>query len=174
MTSDSYASGYAAGRAAALAELRQEHAKALSEQRPGHAVACALCGAEHRIYRRKLNTGMAETLVKMYRLGGGAAAGWVNVVQLFPNTSQRGGEWAQVRHWGLALPRDVRNVGQNSPGDWRLSPLGVAFVENRMQVPMYIETRGGELLGKSVETVSIMGALGTKFDYAALLRGEAG
>jgi hypothetical protein len=169
-----YNAGYAAGRAAALAELRAEHLARLDAAKPGAPVLCPVCDSRCSSYRRKLNGGMAATTVKLYRLGKGPAMEWVNVVQLFPNTTHRGGEWAQIRHWGLAMPRDKRSAGKNSPGDWRLTPLGVAFVEGRMEVPAYIETRGGKLLSKSSETISIMGALGNAFDYAALIRGDAG
>jgi len=167
-----YATGYAAGYAAALAHARDAHALALADAEPGESVDCPVCLRPHRSYRRKLNSGMAATAIKLYRLGGGNAMDWVNVVRLFPDTTHRGGEWAQIRHWGLAMPRDKRNHAQNSPGDWRLTPLGVAFVEGRLEVPRYIETRDGVLLGKSDETTSIMGALGNAFDYAELLRGE--
>lgn len=164
--------GYAAGYAAAFAHLRERHAAAIDAAEPGESVMCGVCQRPHRNYRRKLNAGMAAVTVRLYALGGGSAMGWVNVVRLFPNTTHRGGEWAQIRHWGLALPRDVRTHATNSPGDWQITPLGVAFVEGRIEVPRYIETRDGELLRKSKETISIMGALGNAFDYAELLRGE--
>lgn len=164
--------GYAAGYAAAFAHLRERHAAAIDAAEPGESVMCGVCQRPHRNYRRKLNAGMAAVTVRLYALGGGSAMDWVNVVRLFPNTTHRGGEWAQIRHWGLALPRDVRTHATNSPGDWQITPLGVAFVEGRIEVPRYIETRDGELLRKSKETISIMGALGNAFDYAELLRGE--
>jgi len=169
-----YEAGYEAGYAAALAHLRERHAAAIDAAEPGESVMCAVCLRPHRNYRRKLNSGMAATAVKLYQLGNGPAMDWVNVVRLFPNTTHRGGEWAQIRHWGLALPRDVRTNTSNSPGDWHLTPLGVAFVEGRIEVPRYIETRDGELLRKSEETISIVGALGNAFNYAELLRGEGG
>lgn len=121
-TNAGYADGYAAGRAAALAELRAEHQARLDASKPGAAVLCTVCGSRCSSYRRKLNGGMAATAVKLYRLGKGPAMEWVNVVQLFPNTTHRGGEWAQIRHWGLAMPRDKRSAGKNSPGDWQLTP----------------------------------------------------
>lgn len=167
-----FGAGVAAGRAAALREAREAHERALEQTRPGRAVECPLCGHEHRTYRRKLNSGMAAVTVRLYALGHGPAMEWVNVVRLFPNTTHRGGEWAQIRHWGLALPRERRTGSTNSPGDWKITPLGVAFVEGRLEVPRYVETRGGVLLGKSEETTSIVGALGNAFNYAELLRGE--
>lgn len=170
----SYEAGYAAGYAAALEHLRARHAAAIDAAEPGESVVCAVCLRPHRNYRRKLNSGMAAVAVRLYALGNGPAMDWVNVVRLFPNTTHRGGEWAQIRHWGLAMPRDVRTNTSNSPGDWHLTPLGVAFVEGRIEVPRYIETRDGELLRKSEETISIVGALGNAFNYAELLRGEGG
>lgn len=169
---DGYRAGYEAAQRDAIATLRKAHQAALDVSKPGRPVTCSVCERPHSSYRRKLNSAVAAVLVKIYRLGGGPAQNWVNVAQMFPNTTHRGGEWTIAKHWGLVMPRDVRDGGANSPGDWRLTPLGVAFVEGRVEVPRYVELRDGVCLGKSEETISITGSLGNAFNYAELLRGE--
>lgn len=152
-------------------------AEALEAALPGKPVQCPCCGHAHRTYRRKLNSGMAKVLISLYRLGNGKEAAWVNVSELFKSGPQSGGrpaaagEWALLRHWGLVLPRERRTATKNSVGDWRLSPLGVVFCENLIEVPRYIEVRNGVCLNKSEETTSILGALGNGFSYLELMQG---
>ncbi len=147
-------------------------AEALEAALPGKPVQCPCCGHAHRNYRRKLNSGMAKVLIALYRLSD-RGENWVNVTSLFPGVSHRGGEWSLMRHWGLILPRERRSGVKNSVGDWRMTPLGVAFCENRLEVPRSADIRGGKLLGKSEETTSILGALGNGFSYLELMQGES-
>lgn len=157
---------------ASLAGARAIFAASLEAAAPGKPVVCPCCDHAHRNYRRKLNSGMAAVLIRIYRLGGGAEAAWVNVVRIFPNTTHRGGEWSLLRHWGLVMPRERRSGVKNSVGDWRLTPLGVAFVEGSLEVPRYVEVRNGKLIGKSTETTRIVAALGNAFRYDELMKGE--
>jgi hypothetical protein len=155
-----------------LADARVAFLAQLEAAAPGKPVVCPCCDHAHRNYRRKLNSGMAAVLIRIYRLGGGAEANWINVVRIFPNTTHRGGEWSLLRHWGLVLPSGRRTGVKNSVGDWRLTPLGVAFVEGVVDVPRYVEVRNGKLIDKSAETTRIVAALGNAFRYDELMKGE--
>lgn len=152
-----------------LAEARVRYAAALQASiEAGDPPTCPCCDRTPGKYRRKFNSGMAKVLVDLYRLGRGPAMAWVNVVKLFPGTSHRGGEWALMRHWGVVTPGGKRTAVANSNGDWRLTPLGVAFVEDQLPVVRHITFLEGEPVKREGE-IRIREALGNAFSYPELM-----
>ena len=125
-----------------------------------------------QVYKRKLNSGMARVLIRLYRLGG--ASRWVNVSELFPGVTHRGGEWSRTRFWMLVEPRDRRTIDKNAKGDWSLTPWGVEFVMGQARVPRYVFIWDNNPFRFSKETTSIGESLGDRFDYASLMRGGVG
>lgn len=148
-----------------VAEARQQFLAATST---GGPVVCPCCLRKGRIYRRRLNSGMAVVLVRLHHLG--AAERWVNVRELFPGVTQRGGEWARTRFWGLVRPADERTAEENARGDWKLTERGVEFVLGQVEVSAAVFVWDNTPLRFSDETVTIHQALGQRFDYAELMR----
>lgn len=153
-----------------LDALRKEFRKELFAKKHGKPTQCPVCDHAHRVYKRKLNSGMAAKLIEIYKLGG--AKHWVNVADIFPGVTHRGGEWALLRHWKVLEPRDVRTAVENAHGDWRITVLGRLFVQNRARVPRYVYVFEGEKIGASSERTTIKEALGDGFNYLELMGGS--
>lgn len=125
---------------------------------------CPACGQRVQRYRRSITSGMAWVLCQMYRQGG-----WVHV----PSLGTRGGDPIKTRHWGLIERREgQRDDGSQRNGWWRLTPRGERFVEGQERVPRYAYFYNGECVGFEEDTVSIIDALGTVFNYDELMRGS--
>ena len=123
---------------------------------------CPCCDQFAKIYRRKINSGIAATLVKLYNR---FAMNWTHLA-----TWDHSREASKAEYWGL-IENQPSGVGGKSPM-WRLTSAGLDFVRNRSRVAKYAAIYDGTLLGlDDTETVSIEDALGTRFNYNDLMAG---
>lgn len=144
----------------AQAWLRERVAKA--------GALCPCCGQRAQVYRRALNSGMARSLVLMYRAAG---TDWQHV----PTTTLGGSrEEGKLRYWGLVQEADERHGGQRV-GWWRVTEDGARFVKGETRVPRWALVYNGRCLGHDgSQTTSIREALGDHFSYDALMNTPAG
>lgn len=138
-------------------------------------VTCPLCGQFAKVYRRKINAGIARVLIAMYRKAGDD---WVYLPYIDstgrePIHVSRSGEMCIARYWGLIeqMPGE-REDGSSRVGWWRLTGRGCAFVRNEIRIPKYARIYASRCLNLDAEqTVTIVDALGTKFNYWELMAG---
>lgn len=144
-------------------------------ERRGRGVKCPCCGQYARVYKRRLNYAMAYGLYLVYEyfhLRARAPEPWLHVPRYLNGKGvvARGGDFAKLVHWGLLEAKEgERPDGSARIGYYRLTPEGVAFVENRSRVPTYLYFYDGEVLDRDDKTVSMPEALGDHFDYAELM-----
>jgi hypothetical protein len=124
---------------------------------------CPCCTQFAKVYRRKINSGMARALVKMWDKAG---MEWVYTPRLCPWTHEVG----QLSWWDLIEDsRDRRDDGGRA-GWWRITSRGRRFVLNQSREPKYAHIYDGRLISlDNSETVNIVEALGARFDYRALM-----
>lgn len=126
---------------------------------------CPCCTQFSKVYRRKINAGMASGLITMYRTYGLA---WGHV----PSTadlSRLGGELARLRMWGLVEESPEPRDDGGRAGWWRVTAAGERFVRGQERVPKYARVYDGRCLGLDGDLVSVRDALGTRFDYDELM-----
>lgn len=128
---------------------------------------CPACQQHVKVYRRKLNSGMALSLIVMYRAGG------TEFVHLPSTVGARSREEGKLRHWGLVEEADSKRPDGGRPGFWRVTELGEDFVLGRVEVPRYADIYNGAGLGLSGDFIGIREALGDQFDYSELMANEA-
>lgn len=129
-------------------------------------VACPACDQHVQVYRRKINAGMARSLMMMYRVG---ARDWVHVPS---EIGARSREEGKLAYWGLVEEEKALRPDGGRTGYWRVTRLGELFVLNRCTVPKYARVFNGELVSLDPsEQVSIVDALGTKFNYSEMMAG---
>lgn len=141
---------------------------------------CPCCQQLAKLYKRNLNSGMARSLVWLVRqsnankVNGLSPAGWVYLGKEAPAWLLRTKELATTRHWGLVelKPRDPEDTARRTSGIWRPTEKGVDFVHCRLRVPKRVHLYDNIQCGWSEEHVSVVEALGTKFDYASLMAGR--
>jgi hypothetical protein len=130
---------------------------------------CPACGQFVKLYRRKLNSGMAVTLLRMHQYD---RRGWINVKDfLRQNKFRNNHDWTLLRHWGLIVERDEGIIeGGKSLGQWRITYEGSQFVLNRSRVFKRILLYNNVLQSfDESETTNITEALGNKFNYQELM-----
>ena len=133
------------------------------DARARDGVECPCCRHFVKVYRRKLHREMATFLihlVRQYRRTGE----WTHVRDLdAAGTRKSSTDASYLVHWGL-LERRGR-------GEYRPTEEGIDFVMDRIEVSRWVELRNNEPQDFSSETVSVVNALGSPFDYKALMRG---
>lgn len=127
---------------------------------------CPACTQTVKVYRRKVNSGMARSLIAMYVID---AYGWIHLPSQIGARSREEGKLA---YWGLVEESpDPREDGGRA-GWWRLTAAGRAFVQQQKAIPEYARVYNGRVLGFDGAMVSIVDALGTKFNYDDLMAGR--
>jgi len=123
---------------------------------------CPLCGQHAKIYKRKINSGMARSLIHIYRI---SPNGWVHVRAIGAVSREEG----KLAHWGLLEEQTGVGMHGGRAGYWRLTDKGRAFITGNLMVPKYAKIYNGKLLGLEGPMVTIKDALGDKFDYNQLM-----
>lgn len=135
-------------------------------ERVDHGEKCPCCTQLAKVYRRTIHATMARELIAFYRHAGRE---W----GYLPDSGiQRGGDMVKCRYWGLIVEDDgERADGSSRNGWWRVTALGELWLRNEQPVPKYARIYDGRLLGLVGAPVTIIDALGRKFDYADLMAG---
>lgn len=134
-------------------------------------VDCPCCDQRCKIYRRPIHATMARELISIYKFYPDPQGEFFHLPTLL---SPRGGDVLKLSYWGLITPEvGTREDGSGRNGWWRITETGVAFVRGWVSVPRHAVIYAGRLLDlDDTEKVTIQQALGNKFDYDRLMRGE--
>lgn len=128
----------------------------------GHECPC--CTQFAKVYTRKLNAGMARSLIVMYRA---ARLDWQHI----PTTvGGRSREEGKLRYWGLVEEETtLHRPDGGRAGYWRVTATGEEFVKLTLAMPSHAKVYDGRCLGLIGDPVSIRQALGSAFDYEELM-----
>ncbi len=127
---------------------------------------CPCCTQYAKVYRRKINSGMAHALIIMFRH---ARRDWFKMPDISDRWQSR--DEAILAYWGLIVESlDKRDDGGRA-GWWQITDVGERFVLDQMRLPKYARIYDGRCLGLVGEPQGIRDALGTKFNYRDLMDG---
>jgi hypothetical protein len=149
-------------------------------ERVNRGVTCPCCGQLAKVYKRPLNGAMALVLIRMASapleamdgLGYFHVPSYLNNCGLTPEVAAAvRGDWAKLVHWDLieAAPK-VREDGSSRTGEWRLTQLGIAFVNRQVRVLSHLRIYDGSPLGLTGKYVWITEVLGDGFSYEELMK----
>lgn len=144
-----------------LGEARDALRKLVNE---GHRCPC--CTQFAKVYKRKLNSGMAVSLIRMWKTAG---LDWQHVPTTIGGKSREEGK---LRYWGLVEEETTLREDGGRAGYWRVTPRGRDFIHTVIVVEKYALVYDGRCLGLIDGPIGIRACLGSKFDYAELMRGE--
>ncbi len=136
---------------------------------------CPCCERFGRKYRRKLNSGMARSLIWMLGASMRTNGEWVSVQERAPRYVLRSREMEKLESWGLLARRPTEDdEDKRESGDWKITPLGESFARNKAKVISH-----GVFYNRSMEKfegypMSIVDALGKKFSYQELMKEHVG
>lgn len=133
---------------------------------------CPCCKQLVKLYKRKLNSGMARVLIHLYHIDQTKSGErWIKVTSevLARGANPATMEYSKLKYWGLLEEKGEPGEDTKSAGYWRVTKQGRDFVEGIIYVPKYIYLYDGRLLRLSDERTSIHDALGDKFNYLELM-----
>lgn len=134
-------------------------------ERVDDGAACPCCTQYAKVYRRKINAGQAQPLIRMWRLCG---TQWCHIPT---ELASRGHEESKLAYWGILEEElKLRDDGGRA-GWWRITELGRRFVLDEVRLPKYARIYDGRCLGLAGEPQGIRDALGVKFNYSDLMVG---
>ena len=155
-----------------MTETHAEVQERLRKQvfQPGGAV-CPTCKQHAQVYRRTINSGMARSLIQLYRLDQGVADAFIHVPTALDARSREEGKLA---YWGLLEEENTVRPDGGRSGFWRITDKGRRFALGLSVVPKYALIYDGRLLGLDYsEQISIHDALKRRFAYNDLMAGRA-
>ena len=135
---------------------------------------CPCCDQKVKIYKRHINSTMAQAMIVMWGLGDR----WVDIPrEVIPVLTERNGgaggsgDYAKLRHWGLIGRAANHNPKKRYSGWWRLTENGRRFVNKDIGVPEYLFTFNDTKMSVEGDLITIDDALGRNFDYGELMSG---
>lgn len=139
----------------------QEHLEAHIDK----GVRCLCCGRYNKRYPRHFNSGMAISLMNIYRVRG---LDWCHLPTEVSARSREEGKIA--RYWELMEESSrVRQDGGRA-GYWRITPRGRQFLLGDMRIPSVAIVRNNRLIGMDTsEMVTIFDCLKHDFDLTELM-----
>jgi len=131
---------------------------------------CPCCTQFAKVYKRKLTSCGARTLIRMWRDSG---LEWVHVPTLLktqlPDIAHQGGYATLGQHWRLIVESPDEREDGGRVGWWRVTELGERFVREQVTIQKYARLYDGRCMNLVGSEISIKDALGTKFDYNELM-----
>ena len=125
---------------------------------------CPCCGKYVKAYKRKLNSGIARSLIIMNQLNAFNGI-HIHIQDEFAKLKLRATtmDYAYAEKWKL-IKADPDNNGY-----WTLTTLGKSFVLNQAVLPDYCLVYNGKVYSWSKSFIDIEHALTTSFDYNELM-----
>lgn len=135
---------------------------------------CPCCGQLVKRYSRPFHATMALTLIRLYQLCS-KENDYYHVKQIVRGISDTGtNDFSKLRYYGLVIekPKDANDTKTRTSGFWTITDKGRDFVEGRISVPQRLVLYNKKSLGFEGKEIFIKQALGEKFDYDQLMKGE--
>jgi hypothetical protein len=149
-----------------LETLRREVKHKAAES---HGTHCPVCSKFVKVYRRRLNSGMARFLIKLvqrYKV----YPRYYTMRELYPSDNKAASDGSYLIHWGLIEKTEQANLAQAPSGSYRPTDKGLRFFHNNEFVPTHVHLLNNEVVGWSDKHANIKTALGSKFNYEELMK----
>jgi len=133
--------------------------------------SCKCCGQFVKLYKRKLNSGMAVILIRLYKESL-ISDRWINVKDfLRVNSFKNNHDWTLLKYWGFIKQNDQKSNGKTkSLGEWKITDKGKDFVLNKITTHKRIHIYNKMYMGVDIEQTNIIECLGNHFNYNELMK----
>ena len=132
---------------------------------------CPHCDRFLKTYNRRIIARVGVGLIRLYQLSiEFPDRRYFHVTDI--KGASFGGDFAKLRFYGLIKEMPNDDVEKKSSGKWEITELGIAFVENRLQVPKYCVIKwNSEHIGFAGEMVGIRTVIEyrNQFNYQQLM-----
>ncbi len=134
-------------------------------------MTCTCCNQFVKLYRRKVNAEQARSLIWLVRFASQERR-WINLAREAPRFVIENRELPRLWYWGLVEQHREVPKGKRTSGLWRPRLPAIGYTHLRLSIPKYALIFDKTLYGFEGPRLNIKSALGTKFDYYELMRGE--
>jgi hypothetical protein len=137
-------------------------------------VICPCCGQFVKLYKRKLNSSMARTLILLYRKSKlNLDVEYFHIYNdlLGVDFGIGGSELSKLKYWGMVdeLEKDPNNTKSRTSGYWKITEKGKKFVKIELKVSKYVLLYNSQFRGFEGSQININESLGNKFNYQELM-----
>lgn len=134
--------------------------------------SCPCCGRFGKLYKRKITSSMAYLLILLYKYHPNEFVHVNSFIEAKRVSYALHGDFPKLRFFGLLEKKEgEREDGNPNNGFYRITPLGISFVQGMIPVKKYVYIFDNVVMAVSDETIFIDEALGTKFNYNELMQG---
>jgi len=143
-----------------------EEAKVILRERIEKGADCPCCNQFVKKYKRKLNSGMAITLARIYQHHRQEFIDVKDFLRLHKFTNSH--DWTLLKHWKfLKTDADGRK--------WQITDVGVFWLlTENAKTWSHISMYNNKFMGFSKETITFKKALSNHFDYDELMNALGG
>lgn len=150
---------------------------------------CLACGSFHTAHPRSLYGSQMRNLISLWwntfvTPHKNLDAGYLHKSEFCSDINSGGGDFAKLRYWGFVEEMSNADPSKKTSGAYKLLAFGKAFVESSFYTNHYAQpvcawsrcwVYQGEVIEWDVDSkpVTIVEALGDKFDYRTLMQGNA-
>jgi hypothetical protein len=148
-----------------LADARESVQRGLEK-----GLACPCCNQFCKLYPRQIHSTIARGLIRFYRMSRGHPGEYMHVDRLCPDR-KTSGDFAKLAMWKLIeeCPKTPEDTMRRTSGFWKLTEIGIAFIERKIRVPRVKFVYNDRIMGESQEQVDITDCLKERFNYAELM-----
>lgn len=146
----------------------KKQARNLFPQSADEGYTCECCGMFIKRYFRSFNSNMALALIALYK---NKEKGYVHVENTLAEMGyKRCGDASYLQHYKFitSFP-EKREDGSNRNGYYKITDIGILFVENKSTAPEKFIMFKGKHEGFEGEQINILKALNKKFNYNELM-----
>ena len=119
---------------------------------------CPCCGQFVKRYKRKLNSGMARTLIQMFKHHPDR---YIDVKPFLLNHGYKNShDWTLLKHWGILTVRE--------DGKYKITQMGRNFLSG-FPTHSHIYMYNNKMMGFAEGQTTISAALGEPFDLTELM-----
>ena len=152
-----------------------EEAKQFLREKWTEGANCPCCNQFVKLYKRPFNSGMAYSLILIYKLHLKYPNEWIHLQEKFATEyklNSNSMDYSQLERWELTeRMRGIREDGSSCVGFWRITQKGIRFVLRKTTIPKRVHIYNDKVYGFSGEEIYIEKGLSNKFDYSELMRG---
>lgn len=136
---------------------------------------CPCCGQFAKVYKRKLNSTMAASLIWLVNEWEslGDPDEYIHMMSDAPKWVVKTNQVVTIGHWKLieTKPRGKDQTGKSS-GFWRPTDSGVQFAKGAIEVPSHVYLYDGVPVRWQESKIAIREALGSHFNYDEMIAGR--
>jgi len=152
-------------------EMTIEQAKQFLRENMTNGTICPCCNNFVKMYQRKLTSTMVFCLIhfkKNMDRNGNDFQRFISILDQMKLTPTQRADWQKLVYFKLIEP-ETNERGHVRSGFYRLTKIGIDFVNHQTSVPEFANVYNSKVFGYSETKINISQAIKNKFNYLELM-----